>query len=94
MVTVAEAGVVHGVGTDGDWGASFEGLRRRILFSIILPIGWLIFTLLYVAFWATGFTLFQSVVIVLVSALLLGGTMGAVWMYWGPKYSRQWPTHP
>jgi hypothetical protein len=90
---MAEAGVGHGVNVEADWGVAFQGLRRRILFSIVLPIGWLSFTLLYVAFWATGFTVFQSVVIILVSALILGGTMGAVWMWWGPSYAKQWAPH-
>ncbi|MCI4368024.1 MAG: hypothetical protein L3K09_00455 [Thermoplasmata archaeon] len=93
---MAEAGVAHGARADADWewGERFQGFRRRVLFSIVLPIAWLSFSLLYVAFWATGFTLFQSGVIVLVSALVLGGTMGAVWMWWGPSYAKGWAQRP
>jgi|GEM_PF-3036434 len=92
--TMAGSEAAHGSGVGTEWGEGFSGLRRRMLFSIILPIGWLCFTLLYVAFWATGFSLFQSIVILLVSTLLLGGTMGGVWMWWGPNYAREWGRRP
>ncbi len=66
-----------------------RGLRWRLVVSIVGPVAWLIFTLLYVGFWATGFTLFQSVIVILVSVLALGGLMGGVWVAWGP-----WPRSP
>ncbi len=73
-----------------DWGKPLEGLRWRILVSILGPVAWLSFTLLYVGFWATGFTLFQSVIVILVSILVLGGVMGAIWSSWGPRYRHAW----
>lgn len=75
-------------------GESAEGFRGRVLASILGPIAWLSFTLLYVGFWATGFTLFQSVIVVLVSVLILGGVMGGVWSAWGPRYRREWGWGP
>lgn len=53
--------------------------------SILLPTLWLSFTLLYVGFWAPGFTLFQSIVVVLVSIVLLAGTLGAIWLAYGVR---------
>jgi hypothetical protein len=67
-----------------------NGWRWRILVSILGPVAWLSFTLLYVGFWATGLTLFQSIIVVLVSAIVLGGVMGALWATWGPRYARGW----
>lgn len=61
--------------------------------SILVPVAWLSFTLLYVGFWAQGFTLFQSVIVILVSVILLGGVMGAIWASWGMRHrtwSRDW----
>ncbi len=72
------------------WEGAVKGLRWRLIFSIFVPIGWLSLTLLYVGFWAGGFTLFQSVILILVSLLLLGGVMGAVWVAWGPRYRHAW----
>ncbi len=53
-----------------------EGMRRAILLSILGPVAWLCFTLVYVGFWAQGFTLFQSIVVVLTSLVALAGVMG------------------
>jgi hypothetical protein len=64
-------------------------LRARVMASIIGPVAWLSFTLLYVGFWAKGFTLFQSVIVILVSVTILGGLMGALWASLGFGY-RNW----
>jgi hypothetical protein len=62
--------------------------RARIVASILGPVAWLCFTLLYVGFWAQGFSLFQSVIVILVSVILLAGVMGALWASWGMRYRR------
>ncbi len=67
-----------------------HGFRGRVLLSVLGPIAWLIFTLLYVGFWAKGFTIFQDVVVVLVSILVLGGVMAAVWITWGTRWAKSW----
>ena len=61
--------------------------RARIVASILGPVAWLSFTLLYVGFWAQGFSLFQSVIVILVSVIVLGGLMGALWASWGMRHS-------
>ena len=60
------------------------------MLSILGPVAWLSFTLLYVAFWATGFTLFQSVVVILVSLIVLAGVMGAAWSSYGMRHAGRW----
>jgi hypothetical protein len=65
-----------------DYGV-FGGLRRRILASIAGVVGWISFTLLYVAFWARGFSLFQSIVVVLVSLIVLTGLLIGAWVSYG-----------
>lgn len=65
--------------------------RGRIVASILVPVGWLSFTLLYVGFWAQGFSLFQSVIVILVSIIILAGVMAAIWASWGMRqYRRGW----
>jgi hypothetical protein len=68
----------------------FGSIRRRILFSIAAIVGWLSLVLLYFAFWATGFTLFQDIVIVIVSLLLLGGILLSAWVSFGLKFTGRW----
>jgi hypothetical protein len=59
--------------------------RARVVGSILGPVAWLSFTLLYVGFWAQGFTLFQSVIVILVSVIILAGLMAALWASWGMR---------
>jgi len=63
----------------------WAGLRWRMLASIVGTIAWLVFTLLYVGFWAQGFSLFQSVIVILVSLLILVGVLGTTWAVWGTR---------
>ena len=78
--------VVHGTsGTFGEGPA--RELRWRVIGSILGGTGWLIFVLLFIAFVPTGFTLFQSIVVVLVSILALGAILGAMWASWGMRHA-------
>ena len=79
-----------GESTHAEWEKPLAGWRWRILVSILGPVAWLSFTLLYVGFWAKGFSLFQSVIVVLVSIILLAGVMGSIWVTWGPRYRHGW----
>jgi hypothetical protein len=63
--------------------AMMAGMRWRVLLSIAGPAAWLSFTLLYVGFWAKGYTIFQSVILVLVSLVILVAVLGSSWAYWG-----------
>jgi hypothetical protein len=65
-----------------------RGMRVRVAASILLGVGWLSFVLLYAGFWVDGYSLFQSIVIVLVSMLVLAGIMGAMWASWGMRFAR------
>ena len=65
-----------------------RGMRVRVAASILLIAGWLSFVLLYAAFWTAGHTLLQSIVVVLVSLLAVGGIMGAMWASWGLRFAQ------
>ena len=69
-----------------------EGVRRRVLVSIAGGVGWVCFTLLYVAFWAHAFSIFQSVIVVIVSLLILGGILAGSWVSFGMRLAGRW-TH-
>jgi len=76
--------------SDAPFSASLRGLKRRIIASILVPVAWLSGTLLYLAFWAHGFSLFQSVVLVVVSILVLFAVMAGIWISFGFRQARTW----
>ncbi len=67
-----------------------RALRRRVLASIVAPVAWLSLTLLYVGFWAHGFSLFQSIIVVIVSILVLFAVMATLWVSFGFREGRRW----
>jgi len=61
-------------------------VRRRVLVSIAASVGWLSLTLLYLAFWAQRFNLFQDIVVVVVSLIVLAGTLLGLWVSFGMRF--------
>ena len=64
-------------------------MRWRVALSIIMGVGWLAFLILWLAFYASDFNIYQNIAIVLVSILIMGGVLGAAWASWGMKYGRK-----
>jgi hypothetical protein len=62
------------------------GLRWRVSLSIIVSIGWLVFLILWFAFYASDYTVYQNIAIILVSILIMGAILGVSWVSWGIKY--------
>lgn len=46
-------------------------------------VAWLLFILLYALFWSGGFSLFQNVVVTLVSLAITALLIGLMWVVWG-----------
>ena len=65
-------------------------IRRRVLVSITALVGWLGLILLYFAFWASGFTLFESIIVGVVSCLVLGGVLLGAWISFGLRLAETW----
>jgi hypothetical protein len=77
---------------DHDWPHGFlhsrmAKLRRAVVASIVSGAAWISFTLLYVAFWAHGFSLFQSIIVVLVSLVILAGVLASAWISFGLSWA-------
>ncbi|MGA8542336.1 MAG: hypothetical protein WB947_02160 [Thermoplasmata archaeon] len=68
----------------------FASLRRALLASLAGSVAWVCFTLLYVAFWAHGFSLFQSIVVIVVSLLLLFALLVGAWVSFGMRMAGRW----
>jgi hypothetical protein len=65
------------------------GFAWRVSLSIIVGVGWLVFLILWLTFYAAAFTLLENIVIILVSMLIVGAILGASWASWGIKYGRK-----
>ena len=66
------------------------GGAARVAVSIVVGVGWLIFLILFLAFYADGFSIYQNLAIILASLLVVGAILGPMWAYWGIKTSRAW----
>ncbi len=64
----------------------FGSIRRRSLATLGAVLGWMGFVLLFVAFWAHAFTLFQSIVLIVVSLLGLFGLVVGLWITFGTRF--------
>jgi len=73
-----------------EWESPWESFRWRVPATILGATAWLSFTLLYVGFWAKGFSLFQSVIVIFVSIIVLAGLLGALWASWGVGRRHVW----
>jgi hypothetical protein len=65
---------------------NIEGLSWRVSLTILLGVGWLIFLIIWLAFFASGYTGYQNFAIFLVSILVLGGILGIPWTIYGFKH--------
>jgi hypothetical protein len=66
-----------------------EGIGWRVSLSILVGVGWLVFLVLWLFFYAKNYVWEQNVAIFLMSLLLLTGILGGPWAYWA--YKKQTP---
>jgi hypothetical protein len=66
------------------------GLALRVSLSIVVLSGALIFSIIYVAFFASSFSLFQKIAVVLVALLAVAAILGVMWTSWGIKFGKEW----
>jgi hypothetical protein len=70
-----------------------KGFGWRISLTIIVGVGWLIFLILWLFFYAADFNIYQNIAIFIVSILILGGIIGASWAPWGMRYGHKFDKH-
>ncbi|HWR27811.1 MAG TPA: hypothetical protein VN377_05180 [Candidatus Thermoplasmatota archaeon] len=66
-------------------GKETEGLGWRVLLSILVGVGWLVFLVLWLFFYAKYYAWEKNVAIFLLSLLLLIWVLGVPWAYWTYK---------
>jgi hypothetical protein len=60
-----------------------------IILSFLAVAVWLIFILLYALYWSTGFSWFQNIIVTIVSLLIMGLSVGLMWVVWGMKLAKR-----
>lgn len=61
--------------------------------SILAAIVWLLFILFYALYWSGKFSLFQNIVVTIVSLAIAGLVVALVWIVWGMSQWRRWAHH-
>jgi hypothetical protein len=66
-----------------------QGLKSRIVATIALLVGGLVWLLLYAAFWAGRFAWFQNLAIILSTLLIVPAVVIVMWILWGVGVGRR-----
>jgi len=69
-----------------EWGA---GLGWRIALSIVSFFGLIVFIIVWLFFFATGFNVYQNLAIVISALLVFFALMGAAWATMWMRYPRR-----
>lgn len=63
----------------------YEGPVAPVATSILAVIAWSVFILVYALYWSTGFSLFQNVIVTIVSLMITGLLIGLMWVLLGSR---------
>ena len=83
-------------GVRGPW--EVPGMGWRVSASIMLGVGWLVFLILWLFFYASN-DIYQNLAIILVSIIVVIGALAAMWASWGLKMAakmegaKEWKQH-
>ena len=75
-----------------NWAVDWERHKPLgpIVATMLAVIGWLVFILLFALYWSNGFTLFQDVIVTIVSLVITGLVIGLGWVVWGMRHAKYW----
>lgn len=62
------------------------GMGWRISLSVLVFFGWLVFLVLWLFFYASDYTIYQNIAVVLASILTGMAILGASWASWGIRF--------
>lgn len=81
---------------EGSWGTEWERHRPigGVVLTMVALIAWLVFILVYTLYWSTGFTLFQNIIVTLVTLMITGMVIGLGWVVWGFRHAKHWMNQP
>jgi len=61
-----------------------------IVASMIGFLVWLVFILLFALYWSESFSLFQNIIVFIVSLCITGLLIGLMWIIWGRNKIQMW----
>jgi hypothetical protein len=67
-----------------------HGALVRLVLSVVVPVAWVSLTLVYVAFFAPTFSVFQDIVLVVISILALVCALTVMWVSFGLRMYHDW----
>ena len=70
-----------------------EGMGWRVGVSVATVFGATIAAILWLFFYAGGFSIYQNIAVIIVIILAFVAVMGATWASWGMKHN-EWASHP
>jgi high-affinity Fe2+/Pb2+ permease len=76
----------------GQWPQDWEHNKplAPIVVSILAIVGWLVFILLYALYWSNGFSVFQNIIVTIVSLVIVALLIGLGWVVWGMRHAKVW----
>jgi hypothetical protein len=60
-------------------------LGLRVSGTVVVGVGWLVFVLLWLAFYAGSFGFWQNLAVFLVSIIIVCGLIAIMWIQWALK---------
>jgi hypothetical protein len=71
-----------------------EGPIALVVASILGIVAWAVFILFYALLWSSKYSLFQNIIVAVVTLVIAGLLIGLMWVVWGMKrgwrYSHAW----
>ncbi|AKA49021.1 hypothetical protein IX51_07825 [uncultured archaeon] len=68
-------------------GITSRSQMRLVIASILSVIAWAVFILVFALAWSGRFSIFQNIIVTIVSLFITGLVIGLVWVIWGSKES-------
>lgn len=62
-----------------------EEMVGMTIASVLIPAILIIISLIYVAFYANGYSLFQKIVIIIIALIVVGAAEALLWMAWAGR---------
>ena len=67
-----------------------SGLGWRLSATIMVLAGWFAFAILWLAFYASGYNIYQNLAVFLSSLVILGAVLGVLWAGFGARMRRMY----
>lgn len=77
---------------EGPWYPDWEHSRPMggIVLTMLAIIAWLVFILFFALYWSSGFSLFQNIVVTVVTLVITALVIGMGWVIWGFRHVKHW----